>query len=112
MSLEQIYVFPIDAPLTSAKRLRIEQLIAAKATESEKDVTYKWVKRGTEKLLRAEIDPVTLEVIFHDDRVELFGTAPAWAKLLFTKAKKAEIKDWIERTLIDAQLLTRAEERV
>lgn len=105
MNLEQIYVFPIDAPLTGAKRQSIEKIISEKAKENDKDVTYKWLKRGEEKLLRAFIDPVTIEAVFHDDRVELFGAAPPWAKLLFTKARKAEIKDWIEQALIDVEFL-------
>lgn len=105
MDLEQLYVFPINSPLTIAKRQSIEKIIAEKAQENEKDVTYKWLKRGDEKLLRAFVDPVTIEVVFHDDRVELFGAAPSWAKLMFTKARKAEIKDWIEQALIDVEFL-------
>lgn len=111
MDLEQIYVFPINSPLTIEKRQSIEKIIAERAQENDKEVSYKWLKRGDEKLLRAFVDPVTIEVVFHEDRVELFGAAPAWAKLLFTKARKTEIKGWIEQALIDIEFLRAPEMR-
>lgn len=105
MDLEQIYVFPLNAPVTVDKRKAIEAIIEDKAKAADRQVTYKWLKRGDDKLLRAFIDPVTLEAVFHDDRVELFGAAPAWAKLLFTKSRRSEVKDLIEQTLIEIGLL-------
>jgi hypothetical protein len=77
----------------------VDAHIEKKAQESEKEVTYQWLKRGDEKFLRAVVAPVTIEVVFYDDRIELFGAAPAWAKLLLA-ARKTELKDWVEEILL------------
>ena len=100
MELEQLHVFAIDFPLTSSKRRAVEAHIEKKAQESEQEVTYKWLKRGDEKFLRAVVEPVTIEVVFYDDRIELFGAAPLWAKLLLTNARKTELKEWVEEVLV------------
>ena len=67
MQLEQLFVFPIASPLTSQKRLAIEAQIQENAQLFEKDVEYRWLKRGEEKFLRLVVDPATIEVVFHDD---------------------------------------------
>jgi hypothetical protein len=81
MQLEQLFVFPIASPLTSRKRLAIEAQIQENAQLFEKDVQYHWLQRGEEKFLRLVVDPATIEIVFHDDRVELFGAVPTWARL-------------------------------
>jgi hypothetical protein len=101
MKLEQFYVFPISSPLTSKKRVALEKQIEENSQLFEGEVDYKWLKRGDEKFLRVLVEPVTLEIVFHDDRVELYGAAPPWARLLFTKARKAELKDRIEEVLVN-----------
>ena len=102
MKLEQFFVFPIEAPLTSKKRLAIEAQIDENAQIFERAVEYKWLKRGDEKFLRIFVDPVTIEIVFFDDRVELYGAAPTWARLLLTNARKSELKDRIEKVLVGA----------
>jgi len=102
MKLEQFFVFPIEAPLTSKKRLAIEAQIDENAQIFERAVEYKWLKRGDEKFLRIFVDPVTIEIVFFDDRVELYGAAPTWARLLLTSARKSELKDRIEKVLVGA----------
>ncbi len=102
MSLEQFYVFPIDSGLDSSKRKLIETEISENATLFERDVEYKWLKRGDEKFLRILASPVTIEIVFYDDRVELYGTAPAWARALFTNARKQELKQRIQEVLLAA----------
>jgi hypothetical protein len=41
-------------------------------------------------------------VVFFEDRVECYGAAPAWARLLFTKARKEELKTRLEKVLVGA----------
>jgi hypothetical protein len=105
MQLEQFFVFPIASPLTAQKRLAIESQIQENAQLFEKEVTYRWLKRGEEKFLRLLVDPATIEVVFYDDRVELFGTVPPWARLFFTSARKDEWKGRIEALLQGAGFL-------
>jgi hypothetical protein len=105
MQLEQFYVFPIASPLTGRKRQAIEAQIDENAQLFEREVAYRWLKRGDEKFLRILVEPVTIEIVFHDDRVELFGAAPTWARLLFTNARKQELKEKIEAVLLGAGFL-------
>jgi hypothetical protein len=107
MKLEQFYVFSIDSPLTSKKRLAVEKQVEENSQLFERAVDFKWLKRGDEKFLRIFVEPVTIEIVFHDDRVELYGAAPTWARLLFTKARKAELKDRIEEVLVTAGFINR-----
>jgi hypothetical protein len=102
MQLEQFYVFPIASPLTTQKRLVIESQIQENAQLFGKEVTYRWLKRGDEKFLRVLVDPMTIEIVFFDDRVEVFGAAPTVARLLFTNARKEEFKGRIETMLLGA----------
>jgi len=105
MELEQLHIFDIDSPLTLEKRRAVEAHIEKRAQESEKEITYQWLKRGDEKFLRAVVDPVTIEVVFYDDRIELFGAAPVWAKLLLTNTRKKELKEWVEEVLVASGFL-------
>jgi hypothetical protein len=109
MDLEQFYVFPVQARLTSDKRRAIEAQIEENAQIFERDVSYKWLKRGEERFLRILSDPVTIEVVFFEDRVECYGAAPAWARLLLTKARKEDLKNRIERVLAGAGLVAAPE---
>jgi hypothetical protein len=105
MNLEQFFVFRIDSPLTSKKRLAIEAQIGENAQLFDRAVEYKWLKRGDEKFLRILVDPVTIEIVFYDDRVELYGAAPTWARLLLTNARKLELTDRIKGVLVGAGFL-------
>ena len=109
MDLEQFYVFPVQSSLTSERRRAIEVQIAENAEAFERDVSYKWLKRGDERFLRILVDPVTIEVVFLADRVECYGAAPAWARLLFTKARKQELKEQLEQVLVRAGFVGRPE---
>jgi RNase H-fold protein (predicted Holliday junction resolvase) len=100
MKLEQFYVFPIDSVLNSQKRKVIEAQIEENAQLFERDVEYKWLKRGEEKFLRIVSGPVTVEIVFHDDRVELYGAAPAWARALLTNSRKQELQQRIAEVLV------------
>jgi hypothetical protein len=100
MDLELFYVFPIQSRLNSEKRRAVEIQIDENAKAFERDVSYKWLKRGDERFLRINIDPITVEVVFFEDRIECYGVAPTWARLLFTKARKEELKDRLEQVLI------------
>ncbi len=102
MKLEQFYVFPIQSTLNAQKRKVIDAQINDNAKLFEQTVEYKWLKRGEEKFLRILADPVTVEIVFHDDRVELYGAAPAWARVLFTKARKKELQERIQDVLLAA----------
>ena len=104
LELEQLHVFSIDSPLTSQKRRAVDAHIERKAKDSEKEVAYRWLKRGDEKFLRVVVDPVTIEVVFYDDRIELFGAAPAWARLLLI-ARKTELREWVEEILLASGFL-------
>lgn len=107
MDLEQFYVFQIVSPLTSEKRRAVEVQLTENAELFEREVSYKWLKRGDEKFLRILVDPVTIEIVFFDDRIECYGAAPAWARLLFTKARKQELKNHLENVLIRAGFSTK-----
>ncbi len=109
MDLEQFYVFPVRSKLTSEKRRALEAQIETNAQTFEREVSYKWLKRGEERFLRIIADPVTIEVVFFDDRIECYGAAPAWARLLFTKARKEELKERLEQVLIGAGFVTQPE---
>jgi hypothetical protein len=107
MDLEKFFVFQIDSPLTKEKRHAVETQLDENAALFERKVTYKWLKRGEERFLRILSDPVTIEVVFFDDRIECYGAAPAWARLLLTKALKADLKTRIETVLVGAGFVTR-----
>ncbi len=106
MDLERIYVFSIDSPLTSAKRLAVETAINENSELFDREVSYRWLKRGEEKFLRIIAEPVTIEIVFHNERVELFGAAPTWACLLFTEARRTELRNRIRDVLLTAGFLT------
>src|SRR3978361_2253712 len=102
MKLDQFYVFPIDSALNSTKRKLVEAKISENAQLFEQKVECKWLKRNDEKFLRILSGPVTIEIVFHDDRVELYGAAPVWARALFTNSRKKELKDRIQEVLVTA----------
>jgi hypothetical protein len=102
MDLEQFYVFPVQSKLTSEKRRSIEAELEENAQKFGREISYKWLKRGEERFLRIISDPVTIEVVFFDDRIEFFGAAPTWARLLFTNARKEELKEQLEQVLVGA----------
>ena len=90
---EKIYEFPVDQPLTAARRKIIDQHIAKYAHLSPSKVTHEW--DGKNPQLNIRTPPVDWEVKFAAEKVEVFGGGPLWARLLFTKAKRAQLQELI-----------------
>jgi hypothetical protein len=90
--MDKIYEFAIDEPLTAARRKGIGQEIKKNAHLSPKPLTFEW----NEDTLLISAEPVKAEVRFHPKKVELFASAPFWARLLFTEKKKLQLKEQIE----------------
>jgi len=95
MKKEKIYEFPIDRPLTPSKRMAIEKQIEENAFLSPKPVSYQWEGEARD-LLRIAAAPIEIEVSFQAKRVKLYAAAPLWARLLFTKQRKADLKERIK----------------
>jgi len=104
MKQEKIYEFAIDHPLTPARRKVVEKHIERSARLSPRPVSYNWDEHDDE-VLHIEAEPVRIEVRFQDDSVQLYAAAPLWARLLFTKQKKAELKDQIQSILQKAKFV-------
>jgi hypothetical protein len=98
MRKEKIYEFAIDRPLTPARRKAVEKQIKDNAHLSPMRVSYNWDEEDDE-VLHIAAKPVLIEVRFQDKNVELYGTAPLWARLLFTNQKKNELKEQIQSIL-------------
>ncbi len=98
---EKLYDISIDHPLTTARRKALNQHIVRKAHLSENPVSYKWDETAGE-VLHITAEPVAFEVRFHPKRVEIYGTAPLWARLLLTRKKKEALRVEIESILSGA----------
>jgi hypothetical protein len=107
MKREKIYEFVIDRPLTPAKRKTVEKHLKENAHLSPKPVSYSW-DEDDDELLRIRAEPVLIEVKFQDRMVELYATAPLWARLLFTKQKKAELGERLQLMLQKAKFVVAA----
>jgi hypothetical protein len=105
MKREKIFDFAIDSPLTAAKRKTVEKNIEQNAHLSPKPISFNW-DEDDPQLLLIEAEPLLIEVRFQEKNVELFATAPLWARLLFTKQRKAELKEQIEAILQKAKFVT------
>jgi hypothetical protein len=95
---EKIFEFPIDQPLTAARRKTVEKQVEKNAHLSPKPLTYKW-DDDDENILHITADPVEAELRFHPKKVELYGGAPFWVRMLLTEKKKLQIKDEFEAIL-------------
>lgn len=102
MDLEQFYAFEIDESLTPQRRAIIEKHIGDNAEAFGRNVSHDWHIRDGESFLRINVEPVVIEVVFSDGRIELYGAAPVWARLLFTSAHKQQLRERIEEVLIAA----------
>ena len=98
---EKLYDLLIDHPLTTARRKALNQHIVRNAHLSENPVTYKWDKTAGE-VLHISAEPVTFEVKFYPKKVEVYGSAPLWARLLLTAKKKEQLRREIQLILADA----------
>jgi hypothetical protein len=111
MKREKIYDFAINSPLTTAKRKAVEKHIEQNAHLSPKPIRFNWDEDDNE-VLHIEAEPLSIEVRFQKENVELFATAPLWARLLFTKQRKAELKGEIESVLQKAKFVTARKPRL
>lgn len=94
---EKIDEFAVTQLLTAARRKALDQLIAANAGRSPWPISHTWADSGDR--LEVTTKPVEWEVVFHPDKVEVFGRGPLWARLLFTKKKRALLHDGIAEAL-------------
>lgn len=106
MELDEIGIFdlhnPPTFPLTPEKRELIERRIVENVADFGKSPGFRWAQKPNQEFLQVTIDPVVLELTFQQHRVELFGTAPAWAKLLFTKGRREQLTQTTETVLNEA----------
>ena len=103
MKREKIYEFKIDRALNDERREALEENIEKNAKLSPKPFEYGWEEDAD--VLHILIDPVDIEVEFQTERVELFATAPLWAKVGFTEKKKAELRGLVETVLQDSNFI-------
>lgn len=108
MKREQIYEFPIIAPLTPAKRKIIGKHIVKLGEAAEKPLTYEW-NDDERPVLQIRVEPIFLEINFGQSIVTVSLTAPLWARVLFNKKRRQEFRETIEDILQQAKL-TPAEE--
>jgi len=106
MELEQFYVYNIVSPLTQDKRAIIETHIDDNATAFGQNATRSWHKGEEEDFLRIFVEPVVIEIVFLSERVELYGAAPTWARVLFTAERKKQLTERIEEVLVGAGFVT------
>jgi hypothetical protein len=83
---ERINEYAIDRPLNAARRKKVNQFVEANAARLGRAISHKWDESGT--VLSLASDPVLWEFVFHPDRVETYGSAPFWVKLLFTEKRR------------------------
>jgi hypothetical protein len=95
---EKLYDLPIDNPLTSARRKALNQHIARNVHLSDSPARYEWDESGGQ-VLRITAEPVTFEVKFHPKKVEIYGSAPLWARLLLAGKKKEQLRQEIQLIL-------------
>jgi hypothetical protein len=95
---EKIYEFPINHSLTATKRKKIDRYIADIAHLAPSKVTAGWDQQNPQ-MLRISTPPVSWEVHFDPKKVEVYGSGPFWARLLFTENKRALLKDRIKTLL-------------
>ena len=106
MELEQFYVYSIVSPLTPDKRTIIEKHIDDNATAFGQNVTRSWHKSEGGDFLRIFVEPVVIEIVFLNERVELYGAVPTWARVLFTAERKKQLTERIEEVLVGAGFVT------
>ncbi|MCE0496692.1 MAG: hypothetical protein LV481_01920 [Methylacidiphilales bacterium] len=89
---EKIYEFNIEHPLTAPRRKALDQFLKKNAPRSKWPTSHEW-DRGNDHLLHVTTHPVKWEVWFAPHRVTIFGSAPFWAKMLFSNKKRALLRE-------------------
>jgi hypothetical protein len=102
---EKLYDIAIDKPLTSARRKALNQHITRDIHLSDVPLRYEWDSKAAE-ILRITAEPVTFEVKFHAQKVEIYASAPLWARLLLTAKKKELLKQEIQTILSNTGFVT------
>jgi hypothetical protein len=104
---EKINEYPIDRPLTAARRKKIDKYIESNAGRLGRAISAEWDESG--KVLTLASDPVRWEFVFHRNRVESFGSAPFWIKMLFTEKRRKTADQVIVQMLEEAGFIGPAE---
>ena len=108
MELEQFYVYDVTSSLTPDRRAIINKHVDDNSADFGKNVRSSWHKDDGEDVLRIFVDPVIIEIVFLGERVEVYGVAPQWARVLFTAERKAQLQEKIEEVLLGAGFVTPA----
>ncbi len=87
---EKIYEFHLDHSLTAAKRKLLTEYINKNAFRSKWKVSYEW--ELATKTLHLKTNVVKWELIFHPKKLEVYGSGPFWAKMLFTDKLREKIR--------------------
>jgi len=94
---EKIYEFKITQPLTAARRKAIGALIDENAHRSPWAITYAWDKAKTRLMVTSK--PMSVDVVFHESRIEVFREASLWARMLLTKKKQEQMQSGVVNVL-------------
>ena len=97
---EKINEYPIERPLTAGRRKKINQFIENNAGRLGRAISHEWDESGTVLTLASE--PVEWEFVFHANRVESFGSAPFWIKMLFTEKRRRIVDEVVSQMLEEA----------
>ena len=95
---EKLCDIPIDSPLTEPRREAITQFLSENAHRFPMEISHSW-NEDTEPVLQLVTNPVTWQARFHGEKVEVFGTGPAWVKMLLTQKRREEVRGHIETVL-------------
>jgi hypothetical protein len=101
---EKINEYPIERPINAARRKKINEFIETNAERLGRAISSEWDEEGT--VLTLASDPVEWEFVFHRDRVESFGSAPFWVKMLFTEKRRKTVDQVVLQMLDEAGFLT------
>lgn len=96
--MEKLYDIPIDSPLTEPRREAISQFLSDNAHRFPMEISHSWAE-APEPVLQLVTKPVTWYARFQGAKVEVFGSGPAWAKMLLTKKRRQEVREHIESVL-------------
>ena len=100
---EKFGEYRIDRPLTADCRLKMDRFIEGRASGLNRPFSYSWDESGS--VLHLASAPVEWDLVFHADKVEAFGNAPLWLKMLFTEKRRAAANGMILQMLAEAGLL-------
>jgi len=100
---EKFNEYRIDRPLTAGRRQKIDRFVRGYASRLNRPFSHGWDESGS--VLHLASTPVEWDFVFYPDRVEAFGSAPLWIKMLFTQKRRAAANELILQILEDAGML-------